>query len=151
MANLADDIEAFLKRLLRETSTVEIQRAMLAAKFNCAPSQINYVMTTRFTPVHGYVVESRRGGGGYIRIVRLNMEKVEALHTLVHQHVGQRLSQEDGLAILSFLRERKLVTEREGSIMAAALLQESLGTDQPQADRVRATILKAMLLALSRY
>lgn len=151
MANLADDIEAFLKRLLRETSTVEIQRAMLAAKFNCAPSQINYVMTTRFTPVHGYVVESRRGGGGYIRIVRLNMEKGEALHTLVHQQIGQRLSQEEGLATLSFLRERKLVTEREASLMAAALMRENLPMDPPYADRIRATILKAMLLALSRH
>lgn len=151
MANLADDIEAFLKRLLRESSTVEIQRAMLAAKFNCAPSQINYVMTTRFTPVHGYVVESRRGGGGYIRIVRLNMEKGEALHTLVHQHIGQRLTQEDAVAVLSFLRERKLVTERESSIMAAALLQESLAMDPPYAERIRASILKAMLLALSRH
>jgi transcriptional regulator CtsR len=151
MANLTDDIEAFLKRLLRESSTVEIQRAMLASKFNCAPSQINYVMTTRFTPVHGYVVESRRGGGGYIRIVRLNMEKGEALHTLVHQRIGQRLAQEEALAILTFLLERKLVTEREASIMAAALMQESLAMDPPYAERTRATILKAMLLALSRH
>jgi transcriptional regulator CtsR len=151
MANLADDIEAFLKRLLRETSTVEIQRAMLASKFNCAPSQINYVMTTRFTPVHGYVVESRRGGGGYIRIVRLNMEKGEALHTLVHHQIGQLISQEEVLATLSFLLERKLVTEREASLMAAALMRESLPLDPPYADQIRATILKAMILALSRH
>jgi transcriptional regulator CtsR len=150
MGNLADEIEAFLKRLLRESGTIEIQRAVLASKFNCAPSQINYVMTTRFTPVHGYVVESRRGGGGYLRIVRLNMEKAEALHTLV-QRIGQRLTQEDALAILSFLRERRLVTEREASLMAAALSQENLAMDPPYAERTRANILKAMLVALSRH
>lgn len=151
MANLADDIEAFLKRLLRESSTIEIQRAMLASKFNCAPSQINYVMTTRFTPVHGYVVESRRGGGGYIRIVRLNMEKGEAFRTLVQQRIGHSISQEEALAVLSFLLERKWVTEREAHLMAAALLLESLGTDPPHTERVRASVLRAMLLALSRH
>jgi transcriptional regulator CtsR len=151
MGNLADDIEAFLKRLLRESNTIEIQRATLASKFNCAPSQINYVMTTRFTPVHGYMVESRRGGGGYIRIVRLNMEKGEAIHTLIHQRIGQRLTQEEAMATLSFLRERKLITEREASIMAAALTRETLGLDTLYADRVRASILKAMLLALQRH
>lgn len=151
MANLADDIEAFLKRMLRESSTVEIQRAMLASKFNCAPSQINYVMTTRFTPVHGYVVESRRGGGGYIRIVRLNMEKGEAFRALVQQRIGQQISQEEGLAVLSFLLERKWVTEREALLIAAALTIDGLGIDPPNTERVRAAILRAMLLALSRH
>ncbi|HYG58005.1 MAG TPA: CtsR family transcriptional regulator, partial [Symbiobacteriaceae bacterium] len=74
MANLADDIEQFLKHLMGDTGVAEVQRATLAAQFGCAPSQINYVMATRFTPERGYIVESRRGGGGYIRITRLNLE-----------------------------------------------------------------------------
>lgn len=79
MANLADKIERYLKEHLSRTEILEVRRAMLAALFDCAPSQINYVLTTRFTPERGYLVESRRGGGGYIRIIRLNIKNLEDL------------------------------------------------------------------------
>ena len=74
MAQLSDAIEPFIKELREEDTQIEVQRNELAQYFRCAPSQITYVLSTRFTPDHGYVIESRRGGGGYIRIVRLREE-----------------------------------------------------------------------------
>lgn len=76
MASLADLIESYIKQQLRssENQAIAISRAQLAELFSCVPSQINYVLTTRFTLERGYMIESRRGGGGYIRIVRVNQE-----------------------------------------------------------------------------
>lgn len=151
MANLADDIEEFLKQLMRETGLVEVQRAMLAAQFGCAPSQINYVLTTRFTPERGYLVESRRGGGGYIRIIRLNLEAHDALHTLVHNQIGSQVSQEEALGYIQRLREQGVVNEREAAIMQAAIHREAIGLELPARDVVRANLLKAMIIAILRF
>ena len=72
MSQLSDTIERFIMELMAEDGEAELQRNKLASQFQCAPSQINYVISTRFTSQQGYVVESRRGGGGYIRIIRLD-------------------------------------------------------------------------------
>ena len=71
MAQLSDSIERFIKELMEEGSQIEVRRNELAQHFGCAPSQINYVLATRFSVDHGYIIESRRGGGGYVRIVRM--------------------------------------------------------------------------------
>ena len=71
MAQLSDAIEQFIKELMDQEAQIELRRNELAHHFGCAPSQINYVLATRFTPDHGYIIESRRGGGGYIRIFRM--------------------------------------------------------------------------------
>jgi transcriptional regulator CtsR len=151
MANLADDIEQFLKKLMGETGVAEIQRAALAAQFGCAPSQINYVMATRFTPERGYLVESRRGGGGYIRITRLNLEVGDALHDLVHQQIGAAVSQDEAFGYIQRLREQNVIDDREAAIMQAALHRDTLGLDLPLRDQVRASLLKAMILAVLRF
>jgi transcriptional regulator CtsR len=151
LANLADDIEQFLKQLIRDSGTAEVQRATLAAQFGCAPSQINYVLATRFTPERGYLVESRRGGGGYIRIVRLNLEEGDGLHILIHQQLGSQLSQDEALGYIVRLREQNIISEREAAVMHAAIHRESIGLDLPLRDIVRANILKAMILAILRF
>lgn len=151
MANLADDIEGFLKSLIRGTGTVEVQRATLASQFNCAPSQINYVLTTRFTPERGYLVESRRGGGGYLRIIRLNLEAGEALHDLVHQQIGSRLTQDEALGYIERLREQSIVDDRAAAIMRAVIDRDTLALELPVRDIVRANLLKAMIFAILRF
>ncbi|MEL7601687.1 MAG: CtsR family transcriptional regulator, partial [Bacillota bacterium] len=83
MSVLSDSIELFIKELLDQSDEVSLQRNELAQHFNCAPSQINYVLATRFTPDKGYIIESRRGGGGYIRVLRLSVETSEHLFRLV--------------------------------------------------------------------
>lgn len=150
MANLADDIEQFLKQHLRRSPVIEIQRVGLAAKFGCAPSQINYVLATRFTLERGYLVESRRGGGGYIRIIRLNMEKGDALHEMLHREIGEQVGQEEALGYIARLKEQDLITDREAAIMEAAVRRETIGLDLPERDAVRANLLRAMILAVLR-
>jgi transcriptional regulator of stress and heat shock response len=151
MANLADDIEQFLKQLMGERGLIEVQRAMLAAHFGCAPSQINYVLATRFTPERGYVVESRRGGGGYLRITRLNLEAGDSLHDLVYQQIGPYLSQDEATGYICRLQEQNIINDREAALMAAAIDRETLGLELPVRDRIRANLLKAMILAILRF
>lgn len=151
MANLADDIEQFLRHLMAESGVAEVQRATLAAQFGCAPSQINYVLTTRFTSERGYIVESRRGGGGYIRITRLNLQAGDALHDLVHQQIGQALSQDDALGYIHQLWDRGIIDEREAAIMQAAIHREAIALELPIRDMIRANLLKAMILAVLRF
>lgn len=151
MANLADDIEQYLKQHLERAPVIEAQRAMLAAKFGCAPSQINYVFATRFTPERGYLVESRRGGGGYIRITRLNLEEGDALHELIHREIGDSLSQEEALGYISRLREQKVIDDREAAIMQAAVQRETIRLELPARDIIRANLLRSMILAILRF
>lgn len=151
MANLADDIEQFLKQMIRSSHIVEIQRATLAAHFGCAPSQINYVLATRFSPERGYIVESRRGGGGYIRITRLNLRDGSALHDLVHQQIGMQVSQEEAAGYIQQLREQNIINEREAALMRAAVDRETIGLELPVRDLIRANLLKAMILAVLRF
>lgn len=151
MANLADDIEEFLKQMLRDSGVVEIQRATLASQFGCAPSQINYVLTTRFTPERGYLVESRRGGGGYLRIIRLNLEAGDSLHALVHQQIGTHLSQDEALGYIQRLRDQEIIDDREAALMQAAVHRDSIGLELPVRDLVRANLLKAMIISILRF
>ncbi|MFO7171586.1 MAG: CtsR family transcriptional regulator [Bacillota bacterium] len=148
MPNLSDYIEEYLKSLLRERDgVVEIQRSELAERFGCAPSQINYVLATRFTPEHGYLVESRRGGGGYIRIIRLNLGREDLLQWL-QGGIGDRLTQDEAEAMIRRLQEEGFITAREAILMAAAMRRDVLAVDLPLRDLIRANLFKAMLLAL---
>lgn len=149
MANLADDIERFLKQMIADSHTVEIQRATLAAHFGCAPSQINYVLATRFPRERGYIVESRRGGGGYIRITRLNLRS-SGLYELVRQ-IGPSISEAEALSYIRQLEEQNILREREAALMAAVVDRETIGLDLPVRDLIRANLLKAMILAISRF
>lgn len=151
MANMADDIESFLTSMLRATGMIEIQRASLAAQFGCAPSQINYVLATRFSPERGYLVESRRGGGGFMRIIRLNLGTGDGLHDLIHQQIGNQLSQEEAAGIIDRLMGEEIISRREADIMRAAVMRESLNLELPVRDVVRASLLKAMILAILRF
>lgn len=151
MANLCDAIEDYLKLLLRERDgTLEIQRSELAERFSCAPSQINYVLATRFTPERGYLVESRRGGGGYIRLIRLNLEP-QHLRNLIQDRIGDQISQDEAEGVIVRLREEGIITPRESALMTAAVSRETISVDLPLRDALRANLMKAMLLALLRF
>ena len=93
MSILSDHIEEFIKELLIEDEGMaELQRNELAQKFNCAPSQINYVLTTRFSPNRGYVTESRRGGGGYIRVIRLDIERCDYISDIIDEQLSRPIN-----------------------------------------------------------
>lgn len=151
MARLSDIIEAFIKELLQdaEGQVIEIQRNELANTFNCAPSQINYVLTTRFSVEKGYTIESRRGGGGHIRIIRLKIDDTELIYNIIGE-IGNNINMTKALSLISFLLERGVIEEREARIMMAAVNNRALDIDFEIKNNVRADILKLMLASLLR-
>lgn len=148
--NISDIIEAYLKDILAKSEQVEIRRSEIANLFNCVPSQINYVINTRFTEQRGYIVESKRGGGGYIRIVKVQfVDHHDFLKRLI-ANVGIKITQNDAFAIIQKLYEEKLITEKEGNLILAAVSNQALAFESRLVeDQVRANILVAILERLS--
>ena len=151
MRLLSDSIEEFIKALMEdETHEIELRRNELAEHFGCAPSQINYVLATSFTPDHGYVIESRRGGGGYIRIVRMAATSREALLQTLYQRVGMSISASDASKIVEHLKAEEIVTPQEASLMLAALSPQAVPLPLAMKDALCAGTLRSMLLALAK-
>jgi transcriptional regulator CtsR len=149
MSVLSDTIEKFIKNLIGEyEGRIELQRNELAQHFNCAPSQINYVLATRFTPDRGYIIESRRGGGGYIRVVRLNIAESSQLLKLVTTRIGETISERDAMDVISRLVDSEIVTVKEGALMSAAVSDKALGIPAVIKDHLRASIMKQLILTL---
>ena len=149
---LSDSIEQFIKELLSQESTeVELKRNELAEYFGCAPSQINYVLATRFSPDHGYLTESRRGGGGYIRIVRVVQSGSQRLMYLVNDRIGDSLGEEECLRLISQLKEQMIITEDEAALMASAVSTRALSVPVPDVlkDAMRAKMMKSMLMTIA--
>ena len=148
---LSDSIESFIKAMLQEDQEeVELKRNELAEYFHCAPSQINYVLATRFTPDHGYVTSSQRGGGGCIRIVRVCRTTGDHLNYLLTERIGDSLNAQSAHALCIQLAERKVVSNEAAQLMAAALSPQALAGPVPEAvkDVQRAKIFKCMLLTV---
>ena len=148
---LSDTIESFIKAMIQEdTPEVELKRNELAEYFHCAPSQINYVLATRFTPDHGYVTSSQRGGGGFIRIVRVRQSGGDHLSYLLNERIGDSLDAQSAQVLCAQLAERKVVTPQEANLMAAAVSPQALSAPMPEAmkDALRAKIMKCMLLSV---
>ena len=115
MASMSDIIEAFLKQMINETNgAIEIQRNELANHFNCVPSQINYVIDTRFTTDRGYYVESRRGGGGHIRIRRVNINRPGNYLMHIISSMGGNISQKSAEVFINNFVDYDVISDREG-------------------------------------
>lgn len=147
---LSDRIEAFIIALLQEEENewLELKRNELASIFNCVPSQINYVITTRFSPQKGYEVESKRGGGGYLRIRRINTTEGNYAYEILAA-AGDALSSAQARSYVSELARSEAIDERTARIMLSALGDNSIAVPQPDRDRLRANIFKNMLAALN--
>jgi len=150
MRNISDVIEDYLKKILEESKKgyIEIQRNELADKFQCVPSQINYVINTRFTIEKGYVVESKRGGGGYIRIRKVNVVDEQRFLQRLLNLIDQDISQTSAENIIDRLVELELVTDRESRLMKAVIQRRVLPFEVGVRDRLRANLLKAMIHSL---
>jgi transcriptional regulator CtsR len=150
MRNISDLIERYLKQMLQESSAgaVEIQRNDLADKFSCVPSQINYVISTRFTLEKGYLVESKRGGGGYIRIHRVELPSSKAIHMHIHHTIGEQMEQSAAEGLVYQLEEAGIISKREASLLKAAVSRDVITLKLPLRDEIRARLLKAMLISL---
>ncbi len=148
MARLSDAIEAFIKELLEDAKEreIEIQRNELASQFSCAPSQINYVLTTRFTQDKGYYIESRRGGGGCIKITRIHYATYNSLAEIINDKIGDYITSDSANKIIDSLRESQIVTDREAGIIKAAINDRTLSYAFENKNRLRADILKTIIL-----
>lgn len=151
MANLTDLIEQYLKRLLAnsESGSVSIRRNQLAEIFSCAPSQINYVLSTRFLLEHGYIVETRRGGGGYVRITVLDIDPETDWQVLIDS-IGETISQQKAEAVVKRLLRDGFISEREALMTTAVIDRDVLNVKQPWGDMLRANILRSLLIAIYR-
>ena len=145
MAQLSDSIEQFIKDLMNEDAHIELRRNELAHHFGCAPSQINYVLATRFSVDHGYIIESRRGGGGYVRIVRMQTRGEPNLLNMLLNRVGNSVDEDTAVAIISNLRERGMVTDNEAALMRSAVSRNALALPISAKDVLRAAVFRNML------
>ena len=145
--NTSDYIEAYIKAILEQSGMVELQRSQLADTFQVVPSQINYVIKTRFTESRGYLVESKRGGGGYIRIGRIEFSNHhEMLRDLLYS-VGEEVSQVVFEDVLRLLFEQDLLTSQEMNLLVAMAPDRILGEE---ANLIRANMLKQLLQEVDR-
>ena len=144
---MADVIEDFIKDLFDEDESdlIEIQRNELAQHFNCVPSQINYVISTRFKPSQGYYVESKRGGGGNIKIRKINNTKSDYIMHIIN-NVGKTITTNDIDILLSDFLTYNIITAQEAKLFKVATSDNVLKLDKDIKDDVRARIFKNMLL-----
>ncbi|KGM37526.1 MULTISPECIES: CtsR family transcriptional regulator [Streptococcus] len=145
--NTSDSIEEYIKSILAQAGIVELKRSELADVFQVVPSQINYVIKTRFTESRGYIVESKRGGGGYIRIGKIEFSDRHQMFCDLFDNVGERISQQIFTDVIQLLFDEKIMTEREGNLLLATASDLVLGNDAPA---IRARMLKKILQQLDR-
>ena len=150
MGGMSDRIESFIMELLKEEAPdkwLELRRNELASVFGCVPSQINYVISTRFNTDHGYIVESRRGGGGYLRIKRIDSGNENPVYTVI-KSVSSSIDYPSAKRHIEGLFRKNAVDEKTAKAILGAVSDTALVIAQPQKDILRANILKNALAAL---
>ena len=149
MARISDTIENFIKDMINEERErqVLIQRNELADKFSCAPSQINYVLTTRFTYDKGYIIESKRGGGGCIVIKKITYDDKDERLLLINTSIGESITYGGALSILDHLKDTKNITEKEYEIIKISLNDRTLVSVEDK-NKLRADMLKGIITVI---
>ena len=143
--NTSDNIEAYIKAILEQAGMVELKRSELADVFQVVPSQINYVIKTRFTESRGYVVESKRGGGGYIRIMKVNLvDEMDILNTL-GDLIPPQLSVREANHLLQNLYENELISKREAQMMALMMEKDTFPVSVKNGDEIRSNMMKKLI------
>ncbi|WP_208560276.1 CtsR family transcriptional regulator [Marinilactibacillus kalidii] len=146
--NMSDIIEAYLKKVLTQQEKVEIRRSEIAELFDCVPSQINYVINTRFTIQQGYLVESKRGGGGYIRIIKVRLlDESDVLDTMI-EIIGKSISEKDAQSVVQKLYEDDIISKREAKLMLVAVDKTLYTGDRIIDNQIRANLLRNMIANL---
>lgn len=144
---MSDMIEEFIKDMFDESDYIEIQRNDLAEQFNCVPSQINYVISTRFQPAQGYYVESKRGGGGHITIKKINITKSNYIMHII-AGIGDKITSQEVGIFISNLLSYKVITEEQAKLLKVATSDNVLIIPNEYRDSLRASIFKNMLINL---
>lgn len=146
---ISDLVARYITDMLDEQDgAAEIRRNEVAHQLGCVPSQINYVITSRFTPEQGYIVESRRGGGGYIRITRINANRETMLMHIVNS-IGKTLDKATAEVMIANMHERGMIDTPTARLIAAAVSERAyLDVPQEYRDSLRAAVFKNMLLTV---
>lgn len=148
MSILSDHIERFIKELMIEEGSAELQRNELAQKFNCAPSQINYVLTTRFSPNRGYIIESRRGGGGYIRVIQMDVDRSDYIMKIIEQLLQKPINNRQAAEIVNGLLATGFIKKEVGTMILAAVSDRALCVPPEMKNQLRASILQQVLISM---
>ncbi len=150
MPRLSDIIEVFIKDMLESSkeSQLQIGRNELASYFSCAPSQINYVLTTRFTADKGYYIESKRGGGGCIIIKRVEFDENKSLADVINEKLGNSITYDSAVQMIDGLIESSIITEREGNILKVVINDRTLSNFIDKKNKLRADILKSVIMVI---
>ena len=146
MSKISDIIEEFILEQLDNTDYINLSRNELANFFNCAPSQINYVLSTRFTEPKGFLIESHRGGGGYIKLERVNLEKNNYIKQLLSTTLNDEIGYNECLTILANLCNLKIISEDTRKVLGYALTSKALALPVRIENKQRANILKNVLI-----
>jgi transcriptional regulator CtsR len=148
MANISDIIEQFILSTIGNDTSIFISRNQLAQHFDCAPSQINYVLSTRFTSDRGFLIGSKRGGGGYIEIIKVGSDTEPYLNQLISEGLGGEISIQRSNHIADRLLSENVIDIKEYNIITAVLSDKALQSPFPIKDKLRAQILKNIIEAL---
>ncbi|MPQ42348.1 CtsR family transcriptional regulator [Clostridium tarantellae] len=149
MSKLSNTIESFIKILLEKSKNYEIkiQRNEIAKKFKCAPSQINYVLNTRFSYNKGYLIESKRGGGGHIKIKRVSYQSKDNLNRIIIEQIGESIKYNEAIILIQYLNEIKIIDDINLNLIKVILNERTLKRSTNK-NKLRADILKAMIISL---
>ena len=146
---ISDMIEDFIKDLFDDEDSIEIQRNDLAEKFNCVPSQINYVLMTRFTIDRGYYIDSKKGGGGYVQITKISSDKKKYIKSLIYERIGEEISYNAAKEVIKSLEKINILTERESKIILYSIEDKVLCIPISELkDKLRANILQNIVIGL---
>lgn len=153
MSGLSNIIESFIIEMMNNTENgiIEIQRNEMAKQFNCAPSQINYVLSTRFTPYKGYYIESKRGGSGYIRLTKVSIKDHENIEDILLNTIGESVTENKASDILSSLYNEGIISKKEKIIAKTCITSNNLIGTSEQKNKMRANILKNIFLLLKQW
>ena len=150
MANVSDIIEQFILSTMGSSDDINLSRNELADFFNCAPSQINYVLTTRFNLNRGYIIQSQRGGGGFIKIVKLKNFDNHYLYKIIDETLNKPITYKDAVYILEDLVGKSFLTQEQAKLISYALTDKALTNPIKMEGILRSNILKSFLVNIMR-
>lgn len=146
MSKISDIIEEFILEQLEDTEYINLSRNELASFFNCAPSQINYVLSTRFTEPKGFMIESYRGGGGYIKLSRINLLQDEYIELLLRTTLNTEIDYNSAIGVLNNLCSLGFIDDNSAKVISYAITSKALAMPVKIENKQRANILKNILI-----
>lgn len=148
MSKISDKIENFILEMMGEEEFLTLSRNELAHYFNCAPSQINYVLSTRFSPVRGFFVESQRGGGGYVKLNRVTSSNLDYLNFLMQELIGEEIDFNSAKNLIDNLIRSNFISLNQAEVISSCISPKALYNPFKMENRLRASILKNLVMSI---